>query len=90
MCANTFLDGVRPLADGKTEVPMEKAFHDLTLSFISKVRGLGGGVVHSGTGKWRLILHAVLELPSVSPVSALVFCWILQMWLYSEAWGAHN
>ena len=39
---NTFLDGLRPLADGKTQVPMKEAFHDLTLSVISKVRGLGG------------------------------------------------
>ena len=35
---NTFLEKLRPLADGKTEVPMKEAFHEVALDVISKVR----------------------------------------------------
>ena len=37
-CVNTFLEKLRPLADGKTEVPMKEAFHEVALDVISKVR----------------------------------------------------
>ncbi|KAL5471204.1 hypothetical protein EMCRGX_G029293 [Ephydatia muelleri] len=36
-CVAAFLDNLRLHADGMTEVPMKEAFHNLTLSFISKV-----------------------------------------------------
>ena len=36
-CVNIFLEKLRPLADGKTEVSMKEAFHDVTLDAISKV-----------------------------------------------------
>ena len=36
-CVNAFLDGLRPLADGKTVVDMMEAFHEVALDVISKV-----------------------------------------------------
>eukprot|EP00731_Ephydatia_muelleri_P028804 Em0020g448a len=36
-CVDAFLEGLRPLADGKTEVPMKEAFHEATLDVISKL-----------------------------------------------------
>ena len=36
-CVNTFLERLKPLADGKTEVPMKEAFHNMALDVISKV-----------------------------------------------------
>eukprot|EP00731_Ephydatia_muelleri_P028814 Em0020g458a len=36
-CVDAFLEGLRPLADGKTEVPMKEALHEATLDVISKV-----------------------------------------------------
>ena len=36
-CVNTFLERLKPLADGKTEVSMKEAFHDVSLDVISKV-----------------------------------------------------
>ena len=37
-CVDTFLERLRPHADGKTEVSMKEAFHEATLDAISKVR----------------------------------------------------
>ena len=37
-CVDAFLEGLRPLADGKTEVPMKEAFHEAALDVISKVQ----------------------------------------------------
>ena len=37
-CVDTFLERLRPHADGKTEVSMKEAFHKATLDAISKVR----------------------------------------------------
>ena len=42
-CVTTFLDNLRLHADGMTEVLMKEAFHNLTLSFISKVRMVSNG-----------------------------------------------
>ena len=36
-CVDRFLARLRPLADGKTQVPMKIEFTDLTLDVISKV-----------------------------------------------------
>ena len=36
-CANTLLERLRPVADGKTEVSMKEAFHEMALDAISKV-----------------------------------------------------
>eukprot|EP00731_Ephydatia_muelleri_P028755 Em0020g399a len=36
-CVDTFLEGLRPHADGKTEVSMKEAFHEVALDVISKV-----------------------------------------------------
>ena len=36
-CVDKFLDRLRPLADGKTQVPMMKHIHTTTLDVISKV-----------------------------------------------------
>ena len=36
-CGDTFLERLRPHADGKTEVSMKEAFHEATLDAISKV-----------------------------------------------------
>ena len=36
-CVDQFLERLRPLADGKTQVPMKDEFATLTLSIISKV-----------------------------------------------------
>eukprot|EP00731_Ephydatia_muelleri_P028768 Em0020g412a len=36
-CANTLLERLRPLADGKTEVSMKEAFHEMALDAISKL-----------------------------------------------------
>ena len=36
-CTNIFLEKLRPLADGKTEVSMKEAFHEVALDVISKV-----------------------------------------------------
>ena len=36
-CVDTFLERLRPHADGKTEVSMKEAFHKATLDVISKV-----------------------------------------------------
>ncbi|KAL5473747.1 hypothetical protein EMCRGX_G028291 [Ephydatia muelleri] len=36
-CVDTFLERLRPHADGKTEVSMKEAFHEATLDVISKV-----------------------------------------------------
>ena len=38
-CVDMFLERLRPLADGKTEVPMKEEFASLTLNIISKVGG---------------------------------------------------
>ena len=42
-CVDTFVEKLRPLADGKTEVPMKEAFHEAALDVISKVILWGGG-----------------------------------------------
>ena len=36
-CVDQFLERLRPLADGETQVPMKEEFAILTLSIISKV-----------------------------------------------------
>ena len=36
-CGDAFLERLRPLADGKTEVSMKEALHETTLGVISKV-----------------------------------------------------
>ena len=36
-CVDQFLERLRPLADGKTQVPMKEEFSTLTLNVISKV-----------------------------------------------------
>ena len=36
-CCNVFLDRLRPLADGKRDVDMKEAFHEVALDIISKV-----------------------------------------------------
>ena len=36
-CVDQFLERLRPLADGKTEVPMMEEFGTLTLDILSKV-----------------------------------------------------
>ena len=36
-CVDAFLEGLRPHADGKTEVSMKEAFHEAALDVISKV-----------------------------------------------------
>ena len=36
-CGDAFLERLRPLADGKTEVSMNEALHETTLDVISKV-----------------------------------------------------
>ena len=40
-CVNTFIEKLRPLADGKTDVPMKEMFHETALDVISKVREQG-------------------------------------------------
>ncbi len=36
-CANKLLEGIQPLADGKTIVPMKEHLSNVTLDVISKV-----------------------------------------------------
>ena len=36
-CVDKFLDKLRPLADGRTQVPMKKHIHNAALDVISKV-----------------------------------------------------
>ena len=36
-CCDTFLDGLRPLADGKREVDIMKAIHEVAFNIISKI-----------------------------------------------------
>ena len=36
-CADKFIEGLRPLADGKTTVPMKEHLAEVTLDVISKV-----------------------------------------------------
>ena len=42
---NKLLDQLRPLADGRTEVPMKKHLSDAATDVISKVGGGGGGAL---------------------------------------------
>ena len=37
-CVDALLEKLRPLADGRTEVPMKEVFHEAALDVISKVR----------------------------------------------------